>query len=149
MNYKQQYEKAKRAGKVTNKTPRYIKFDKPNIEIIGAYLSVNTVPSRLGDKDYNQYLFDTDEGMVKFAMGKNADNEMKAVFYEGGIFAIKYLGQEKLNDGKHVNKFEVFELGSIDEPNDLPKPSRKPKRDVNEKPDQESIESSIGGVEKS
>ncbi len=62
------------------------------------------------------YIFSTDEGLVKFSLGSAADNEVAAIFGEGGVYAIKYQGKEEIGGGRSVNKFEISEIVPFDAP---------------------------------
>ena len=109
--YKEHYDKVKKARSVRQLTPRYIKWESEGQVIIGAYVSHAPVVGRLGGKTYNQYIFDTDEGLVKFALGTASDNELSAQFERGMIYAITFQGQDEIAGGRKVNKFQVEEFG--------------------------------------
>ena len=109
--YKEHYDKMKKAHSIRQLTPRYVKWESEGQVIIGAYVAHAPVMGRLGGKTYNQYIFDTDEGLVKFALGTASDNELSASFERGMIYAITFQGQDEIAGGRKVNKFQVEELG--------------------------------------
>lgn len=115
MNYQKMYEKAKKAKKLVNKTPAYVKWEKKGEMIIGAFVSSVSIGSKIADGEYNQYLFDTDEGLVKFALGRAADNEVNHIFKEGCVYSVEFLGKEDIQGGKRVNKFSIHEIELGDE----------------------------------
>ncbi len=110
-DYAKMYADAQKDKSVKKLTPKYMKWEKAGQKVIGAFVSKSVIGSRLNDKEYNQYLFDTDEGLVKFALGGVADAEMSAILVPGVVFCITYLGKTDLEGGKRVNKFDFEELG--------------------------------------
>lgn len=110
MSYKEQYAEAKKGKDVKTLTATYIEFKEKGTSIVGRLLSRNTVQSTLGGGTYFQYLFDTDKGMVKFALGRATDSEAGALMGRGGVYAIEFLGQEKISGGRKLNRFNVEEI---------------------------------------
>ena len=113
--YSKMYDNAQKAKVVKQLTPTYHEWKKEGDKIIGAFITRTEVQSRLGGQSYNQYLFDTDDGLIKFALGRMADSELQDQFVKGGIYAIEYRGKEKIAGGRSVNRFSVEEIGSTDE----------------------------------
>ncbi|MBD3425706.1 MAG: hypothetical protein GF409_00585 [Candidatus Omnitrophica bacterium] len=103
-------EKAKTAARLT---PVFKQFEKAGDEIIGAYISHAAVGSEGEGKPYNQYLFETDEGLVKFHMGSAADTEYAAQFQKGNVYLVRFQGKEAIKGGRTVNKFDVFQVGHV------------------------------------
>jgi hypothetical protein len=59
---------------------------------------------------------DTDDGLVKFALGRATDNELKTVLKVGHVYQITYAGQQKIKGGRSVNQFKVHCLAAgVDE----------------------------------
>ena len=110
--YKQMYEKAQKDKSLKQLTPVYQEWKKPNDQIVGAFISKGEVESSAGGGRYYQYVFQTDDGNVKFHMGHAADNDIGAVLTPGVIYAITFLGKEEISGGRRVNKFNVEELGT-------------------------------------
>ena len=111
MGYKEQMAKAKKDKTAENLTPDFMKWEKKGQGIIGEMMSKNAVASSLSEGEYQQYLFKTDDGLIKFSLGKAADEELKATMVPGGVYEITFEGQEDIGKGKKVNKFQVFSLG--------------------------------------
>lgn len=109
--YKEMYAKAKKEESLKQLTPVYQEWKKPEDQVIGAFISKGTVESSAGGGQYYQYVFETDEGNVKFHMGRASDNDVGAVLVPGVIYAITFLGKEEISGGRRVNKFNVEELG--------------------------------------
>jgi len=113
-DFKKQYEAAKKAGKTVQRTAKYIKLDTKGELIVGRFISSQPVASNLGGDEYNQYLFETDEGLIKFALGRSADHEIGAVLVQRCVYAIEFLGQESIAGGRRVNKFNMVEVPAED-----------------------------------
>lgn len=124
--YKQMHEEAKKAKALKSLTPSYHDWKKDGDFIVGAFVSFAEVEGTLGNKSYNQYIFDTDKGLTKFSLGSAADNEVAAIFTPGMVYAIEYGGKEEIRGGKQINKFNISELEAYDL---LPKSTPKPKKD--------------------
>ena len=113
-SYQELYDAAKKAKTAKQLTPTYVKWEQEGEMIIGAFISSNPVQSRLGGTEYNQYIFETDDGLVKFALGRAADSEFTPQLCKGVVYAITYLGKEKITGGRSVNRFSVEEIGIAD-----------------------------------
>jgi len=110
-SYKEMYADSKKGGAVRQLTPAYKEWKKAGDQVVGAFISKNLISSSVGEGSYNQYVFETDDGVVKFHMGHATDTEVGEQFVKGMIYAIEYLGQEKISGLRSVNKFNVEELG--------------------------------------
>ena len=113
-SYQELYNSSKKAKTVKQLTPVYVKWEKEGQMIIGAFISYNPVQSRLGGTEYNQYIFETDLGLIKFALGRSADSEFTPVLAKGVVYAVTYEGKEKISGGRQVNRFKVEEIGVSD-----------------------------------
>jgi len=114
-SYRELYNRSKKAKTVKSLTPNYVKWEKKGQQIIGAFISFNPVQSRLGGSEYNQYIFETDEGLIKFALGKSADSEFTPQLASGIVYAITYEGKENIAGGRQVNRFNLEEIGIADQ----------------------------------
>ena len=114
-SYQELYKSSKKAKTIKSLTPKYVKWEKECQMIIGAFISLNPVQSRLGGAEYNQYIFETDEGLVKFALGKSADSEFTPQLSSGVVYAITYEGKETISGGRQVNRFNLEEIGISDQ----------------------------------
>jgi len=110
-NFAKQYAAAKKAKKVAVITPQLFKFDKKGQKLIGVFVSKSHVPTEAGGAGYNQYVFETDEGLVKCGPGQSFDADCGEVLAGGVLYAIEFLGQAKTNKGYTVNKYNVEEVG--------------------------------------
>jgi len=112
--YEMMYQESLKTKNVKQLTAVYKKFEKVGDFVLGAFVARSSVSSSLGGGEYYQYLFETDDGLIKFALGKSGDGEIGAVLREGGIYRIEFKGQEDLTGGRRVNKFECLEIGFQD-----------------------------------
>jgi len=96
-------------------TPNYLEWKEKGQDMVGVFISKTEIVSSAGDGSYNQYLFQTDEGNVKFHLGRAADSEVGEVFRPGIIYSIIYKGQEDIGGGRRVNKFDILEIGPVGE----------------------------------
>lgn len=112
MGYKEQYDEAQKVGGVESLTPTFIEMEKAGQKILGKYISSSDVQGSIGKGTYKQYVFDTDEGLVKFAMGAATDREVAPQLVVGDVYHIKFEGKEIITGGRQVNKFKVQHIVS-------------------------------------
>jgi len=115
-SYKDQLAKAKKGKTTRSLVPKYHDFKSDGELIVGAFVSLAAVDGQAGEKSYNQYIFDTDDGLIKFHLGSAADNEVAAQFVEGVVYAIEFEGKEEISRNRSVNKFDIFEVLASDIP---------------------------------
>jgi hypothetical protein len=127
MNYKEQYEKAQKAKAGKKLNPDFITFDNPKDMVVGRFLNAHPVPGKKEGETYNQYLMETDDGLIKFHMGSVADGEIGVQLAIGGVYAIIYKGKEDLGGGRSVNKFDCYEVPEMPEDAEDGKPKRSTK----------------------
>jgi len=109
--YQKQYQEAVKAGETKTISPTYVEFKKAGDVVVGLLKGKTVVESSRGQGSYNQYMVDTDKGMVKFALGQATDREIEPVLKSGNTYAFIFEGKEKLTGGRSVNKFKVVEFG--------------------------------------
>ena len=114
-SYQELYNSSQKAKTVKSLTPTYVKWEAKGQQIIGAFISHNPVQSRLGGSEYNQYIFETDDGLVKFALGRAADSEFTPQLAAGVVYAITFEGKEDIAGGRSVNRFNLEEIGISDQ----------------------------------
>lgn len=115
MKYEEMYQEAKGNKQLRQLTAEYFEFSEEGKGFIGCLMGVNEVTSKLGGQGYNQYLFDTDMGLIKCAFGRATDGEAGALMKLGSIYSVKFLGSEKIAGGRKVNRFEVFGIMTEEE----------------------------------
>jgi len=110
MTYKEKVAKAMKNGKSINITPKFINLTMEEPLVMGRYLVASSVQSSVSEGTYLQYLFDTDDGLIKFHLGAACDAEIGSIMKIGNIYAIEFLGQEKLSGSRSVNKYHIEEI---------------------------------------
>ena len=110
MNYADQKKAAK-----TNKTMQTIdvaftQFKDKGDSILGKFLKRTEVESTREGQTYQQYLFDTDAGKVKFHLGRVADGEAGSLMRIGCVYEIVFQGQEAIGGNRRVNIFNISHL---------------------------------------
>jgi len=110
MSYRELCESRMKAGQSVNITPIFVNLTDDEPVICGRFLSSCTVNSSVSDGTYNQYLFESDAGLVKFHLGSACDHEAGAVMSIGKIYHIEFLGKEKLDNTRSVNKYHIEEI---------------------------------------
>lgn len=113
-SYKKLYDRSKKAGELRSLTPEFRKWEKKGETIVGVFVSKASVHGQIGSEPYNQYVFDTDEGRVKFSLGRASDLEVGDSFIPGVVYGIEYLGKEEIGGGRRVNRFAVSEVSAVD-----------------------------------
>ena len=112
-NYKEMYDQAVEGKAVKQLTPEYMKWNKPDEQVIGMFVSRGAVDSSAGGGQYYQYVFDNDKGRVKFHMGRATDIDVGASLVQGVIYCITFLGKEEISETRSVNKFNIEEIGPL------------------------------------
>lgn len=107
MTYQEQYDRAEKEKKTENITPTFIKFEKAGMFIIGQFVDTMEVESLQTGGKYEQYIFDTDTGRIKFHMGANADKEIGALMKKGAVYFVRFDGKEDISKNQTVNKWTV------------------------------------------
>lgn len=110
MNLKEMKEIAEKAGALTDLTPTFFEFTEKGVGFVGRLKHISTVQSGLSEGVYNQYLFETDEGLIKCAFGAATDKEVAPMMKTSGVYIVEYLGKVKITGGRSVNKFKVQEI---------------------------------------
>ena len=113
--FAEQAAEARKNKSARTLTPRYFEFKAKGDEVCGVFISKAEIASSTGEGNYNQYLFETDDGNVKFHLGHAADTEVAAVFKPGIVYAIVFEGKVDIGKGRRVNKFDIVEVGPVGE----------------------------------
>lgn len=108
--YQDMLKAAKEAKALKFLSPKYVEFKKPGTSIVGRFRGRAEVASSLSPGTYNQYLFDTDDGLIKIALGSATDKEAGVLMEENGIYQVTFQGQVKISGGRSVNKFLIEQI---------------------------------------
>lgn len=109
-NYKDLAKRIEKDRQAVPLSAEYLKWDKPNVQIVGKLLAVDQMSGEKFGKPYNMYVLRTDDGVVKFSMGGQADTEIGSQMTVGGVYSITYEGKEQLEGNRQVNRFKVWQL---------------------------------------
>ena len=115
MKYKDMFDEAKENAKTKQLTAEYFEFDEKGRGFIGCLMGIQAVTSKLGGDPYNQYLWDTDQGLIKCAFGRATDGEAGALMKIGGVYSVTFLGSEPLTGGRKVNRFDIWSIMTDEE----------------------------------
>jgi hypothetical protein len=117
MKYQDMFAEGRKVGAIKTLTPTYFSFEKPQDGFVGRFKGRSAVDSSLGGGQYHQYLFDTDDGLIKCAFGQATDKEAGAMMEVGRVYVIDYQGQVKITGGRSVNKFtiDLIDESALDE----------------------------------
>ncbi len=115
MKYTDIYKEAAASGQTKQLIAQYFEFKEKGVGFVGKLIGVQAVTSKLGGDTYNQYLFETDDGLTKCSLGRAADGEVGVVMKIGGIYSIIYLGQEDIGGGRRINRFDITGIMSEEE----------------------------------
>ena len=108
--YAEMDAKAEADGSARDLTPRYVEMNVIGAKIVGKYIAARTLKGK-NEGTYLQYTFETDEGPAEFHCGAYFDGHAGALMAKGGVYAISFLGTEKIeSSGNTVNKFTCKEL---------------------------------------
>jgi len=122
MKFADMKKQAEEVGAVNDLTPAFFAFGKSGDGFCGRLKHIAPVQSGLSEGTYNQYMFDTDDGLIKCAFGASTDKELESLVKIGNIYIVEFLGKAKITGGRSVNKFKVME---IDEAGLTPAPDKK------------------------
>jgi len=115
MSFEKYYQKQKKAKVIRQLTPAFMEWKTKGQTLIGAFVSKASVQSKSAEQTYYQYIFETDNGLIKFHLGKATDNEIAEVFQRGVVYAVTFNGKEQIQGGRSVNKFNIVEIGYAEE----------------------------------
>jgi hypothetical protein len=110
MTYAELFKNAEKAKQTLDLSPTWVPFEAEGQFVVGRLRGSSEVESTMGTGTYKQYLMDSDDGLIKFALGRATDNELQTVLKEGGVYMITFLGQQKIKGGRSVNQFKVQTL---------------------------------------
>jgi len=115
MKYQEMYENAKKSETLKSLSPVYFTFTKKGDRVIGRLKAIVEVQGSRGGQTYNQYVVETDDRLLKFALGSATDKEIETQLKREHVYVFLFQGKEKLTGGREVNRYEVFEVPFMDE----------------------------------
>ncbi len=124
-SYQAMYEAAQESGRTKELTAQYFEFKQRGDGFVGLLKARNEVAGKLGGKPYSQYMFETDDGLVKCAFGAATDGDAGQLMTIGSVYSVVFEGQEKIAGGRKVNRFKIVRVvteqeASVGGPEDIP-----------------------------
>lgn len=107
MDYEKMYQDAEKSKTTEEIVPTFKKFEKVDEYVVGAFIEEIEITSQNTGQTYKQYIFDTNEGRVKFHLGSNGDREIGSQFLKGAVYFVQFKGKEDIGHGQSVNKWNV------------------------------------------
>lgn len=114
MLYKDMLARAMKSKEIKMLTPLYFEWEKAGDQVVGKFVGASEVSSGLSEGTYKQYLIETDDGLVKFALGTATDREVEPLLETGHVYVFTYRGKEELSGGRRVNKFLIEEIMNVE-----------------------------------
>lgn len=114
MGYKEAFKASQKEKLARPLIPVLFKFEKEGETVVGKLISVTAAESAMGEGTYNLYTLDTDDGLIRFSLGRVADQNLTNLLRAGRVYAFTYQGKEDLSGGRRVNRFEVYEVPYTD-----------------------------------
>lgn len=108
--YKEIYEEAMDRGKAKHLTIDIHSWHEPGETLVGELVKIEPFKAGKYDNEVNQYIIQTDDGIVSTVLGRYTDNQIKDRLDLGDVIAITFKGQVSLDDGRKVNRFDVMKL---------------------------------------
>jgi len=107
MDYKSLYKDAIEADKVIRTTHTIHQWVEEGQTIIGRVIDISEFTGGKFDQPCNQYMIDTDDGIISTLMGASTDKQLAVHDILGNVVCITYKGKKLLDDNRQINLFEV------------------------------------------
>jgi len=101
------YNKAEEKGKVDQITTAIYKFLEEGQECIGIVKDIRPFTEGSFDTEVNQYILETDEGLVSMVLGSATDKKLAGQKISGKLVCIVFKGKTHLEDGRSVNDYTI------------------------------------------
>ncbi len=111
--YKEAAAKAQKEGTAKKVDIQVHKWEKEGDTLIGRIKAVNEKESDTFDGTYNQYLIETDEGMVATIFGAAVDMLFSTESPVGKVYMFTWQGKRALDKGRTMNVFTVMEIPEV------------------------------------
>lgn len=110
MGYRDDFEKADKAGKTERLTLARLPFDE-GTQLVGRYLGRDLVESKKkGFTDSYRYTFDTDDGPGSVFFSNSFDEKIGADLIEGSVYMFHYVKKVDIGGGKTWKQIDVFKI---------------------------------------
>lgn len=112
-SFMDQYQKAKEDGKLLRKTFRIHTWSTETAHLIGRVKSINEFTGGKFEAVVNNYILETDDGLVSCILGSATDAQLAGTDLIGKVVHIEFCDKKDLEDGRKVNLFNVDILDAI------------------------------------
>jgi len=116
LKYKDLYKQAEKNGQTEVISSIFKKDWSRNEEIVGRLVSLTEITDAKFDKAYFSYLFATDEGNIKTALGAGVDQEVRPFMRLGETYLVRFKGKIDTGKGSPMKQFEVVRIKPEAEP---------------------------------
>jgi len=116
MKYRDQFKQAEKNGETEVISSIFKKEWSKNEEIVGKLISMTEITDAKFDKAYYSYLFATDEGNIKAALGAGVDQEVRPFMRVGETYLVRFKGKIDTGKGSPMKVFEVIRRKPKTEP---------------------------------
>jgi len=110
------YTQAQKNGQTKPISSIFKKEWKNKEEIIGRLISLAEITDPKFQKSYFSYLFNTDDGNIKTALGAGVDQEVRPFMKIGEIYWIQFTGLVDTGKGSPMKTFKVEHIVTDQEP---------------------------------
>jgi hypothetical protein len=116
MKYKEMYSQAQKNNQTEAISSIFKKEWKKNEEIIGRLINIQPVQDPKFNKEYYSYLFNTDDGNIKTALGAGVDGEVRPFMVTGEVYRVQFQGTVDTGKGSPMKVFKVEHIITDQEP---------------------------------
>ena len=111
--YKEQADKARKKGGGKRLTLEIHSWKEPGDTLVGKVKEVKPFTGGKFDTNVNQYILETDEGLISTVLGAATDKSFGDESVVGKTLFIEYRGKINLDDGRSVNKFVIDDISGV------------------------------------
>ena len=110
MSYKDAVKRATRKGGAKVIGMGFHKMDKEGDCVVGLFADRHEVSGRFAGSRYIHYIFETDDGPVKFRLGSASDQEYGSQMEIGEVYSVTFKGKESISGNRYINRFEIVHI---------------------------------------
>lgn len=110
MKYADMVREAKKNDSLEKITSVFKKDWKKGEVLTGRLMSMEPIENEKMKSKYFSYLFNTDEGNVKTALGAGVDREVRPFMEVGRVYIITFKGTEDIGKGREMKRFEIVHV---------------------------------------
>lgn len=107
MSYLEKYQSAVDRGTLEPLTTDIKSWKEPGEQIVGVINAVKPFEGGKFENTCNQYILDTDSGLVSTVLGSSVDKQLEGKILINKCVVITYNGKVELDGGKQCNKFDI------------------------------------------